>query len=949
MQIAKPAPVPIDEKTPDSSSSAQTTGVGSAKAEKMPSSKVTPMMAQFFEIKANNPDSLLFYRMGDFYEMFFQDAEVASRALGIALTKRGQYQGHDIPMCGVPVHAADNYLQKLIRLGHRVAVCEQLEDPAEAKKRGAKAVVRRDVVRLVTQGTLTEDSLLDARRNNFLAAVAHIRAGNDANATAIAWLDLSTGSFRVMATDKNRIASDLSRLDASEVLIAEPLFEDPEWRDLWTGDEIPVVPLTPDYFNSSSAPRKLGDYFNIATLDSFGAYTRAELAACGALIAYIDTTQAGQRASISPPRREQAAHVMEIDPATRINLELFRSTAGDPRGSLFAVIDRTVTPAGARTLSGWLASPSTEAEYINHRLDGVSYFAAQDNLRDFVRQDLAASADLARALSRLALQRGGPRDLGALRDGIRAAANLCQRFSNAPGLTPPPKHIAEILDGLVGTDPDILTRFEAALDAALGEELPAFVRDGGFIRPGHDATLDEARALRDESRKVIAALQTTYRDATGIKAFKIKHNNVLGYFVEVPTQHGDRLLAPPLNETYIHRQTLASATRFTTTELGELESRIAAAAERAQAIENGIFEALQSQALAIADTIKIVGDAMAALDCQVALAELARIENWCRPEVDQSTRFEISSGRHPVVEAALKKSGDVFIPNDSDLGVSAGGSGDTDTAGAIWLLTGPNMAGKSTFLRQNAVIAILAQMGSFVPAKTARIGIVDRVFSRVGASDDLARGRSTFMVEMVETAAILNQAGPKSLVILDEIGRGTATFDGLSIAWATVEHLHEVNRSRALFATHYHELTSLTATLSRLQNATMKVKEWQGEVVFLHEVVSGASDRSYGIQVGRLAGLPASVVVRAGDILAELESGDQAGAGARLTEDLPLFAANVAAPAPTSSTNPALREIAAQLDALIPDNLTPREALEALYDLKKIHSASDDDKSGGGK
>ncbi len=902
-------------------------------AGKPAKTKTTPMMAQFFEIKANNPDSLLFYRMGDFYEMFFQDAEVASRALGIALTKRGQYQGLDVPMCGVPVHAADNYLQKLIRLGHRVAVCEQLEDPADAKKRGAKAVVRRDVVRLVTPGTLTEDSLLDARRNNFLAAVAGVRSGDSETAFAISWVDLSTGAFHVAATDKSRIASDLARLEASEVLVAEPLFEDPNWRELWIDGDLPVVPLTTDYFNSSSAKARLSKYFNVATLDSFGAFSRAELAASGAIIAYVDATQVGQQASISPPRRENASDVMEIDPATRANLELFRTTAGDPRGSLFAVVDQTVTPAGARKLASRMASPLTLPERVNRRLDAVSHFTDQDGLRDKVRRDLAASADLARALSRLALGRGGPRDLGALRDGIRAGSLLRQHFDQAPGLAPPPDELVKLMSDLQGPDPDTLSRFAGTLGATLDDELPAFARDGGFVRAGHDTGLDEACALRDESRKIIATLQSTYREATGIKALKIKHNNVLGYFVEVPGQHGSRMLAAPMNETYIHRQTLANVYRFTTTELGELESRIAASAERALAIEMDIFDSLTAQALTLGEAIKTVGDAMAALDCHAALAELARTENWCRPGVDDSTSFEIEAGRHPVVEAALKKSSGAFIANDSNLGADPNDETGRQIAGAIWLLTGPNMAGKSTFLRQNAIIAILAQTGSFVPAKSARIGIVDRLFSRVGASDDLARGRSTFMVEMVETAAILNQAGSRSLVILDEIGRGTATFDGLSIAWATVEHLHEVNGSRALFATHYHELTSLAEKLQRLQNATMKVREWQGDVVFLHEVVPGASDRSYGIQVARLAGLPATVVARAREVLDKLEASDKANAGARLNQDLPLFAASVTSP-PVRTGNPVYRDICDKLETLIPDNLTPRDALEMLYELK---------------
>jgi DNA mismatch repair protein MutS len=517
--------------------------------------------------------------------------------------------------------------------------------------------------------------------------------------------------------------------------------------------------------------------------------------------------------------------------------------------------------------------------------------------------------------------RGGPRDLAAIREGLAAASDLAGGLRMLGGSA---DDIAAAITALRRPDP----RIAQELAAALADDLPLLKRDGGFVRDGHDSTLDEARGLRDQSRKVIAQLQTRYADETGIRSLKVRHNNVLGYFVEVTAQHGDKLMAPPENARFIHRQTLAGQTRFTTTELGELEARIANAANRALAIELETFERLAARVAAESDAIKGAAEALAALDVASALATLAVERDYVRPAIDTSLDFVIEGGRHPVVEQALAH--DPFIANDCDLSPPSSGTG-KESAGRIWLLTGPNMAGKSTFLRQNALIVILAQMGSYVPARAARIGIVDRLFSRVGAADDLARGRSTFMVEMVETAAILNQATERALVILDEIGRGTATFDGLSIAWATIEHLHEVNRCRALFATHFHELTALaTNKLPRLYNATMRVKEWQGDVVFLHEVMPGAADRSYGIQVAKLAGLPASVIERAKVVLAELEA-EERGMPAGF-DDLPLFqAAKAAAPA---SQDSALDRVVAALEAMHPDEMSPREAMDALYRLK---------------
>ena len=882
--------------------------------------RITPMMEQYIEIKAAHPGCLLFYRMGDFYELFFEDAEIASRALGIVLTKRGKHLGRDIPMCGVPIERADEYLHRLIASGHRVAVCEQIEDPSEAKRRGPKSVVRRDVVRLVTRGTLTEDTLLEARENNYLLAIARARAsaGEEASRFAISWIDISTGEFRIAECDRLGLNAEIARLEPGEIIVSDALYGDAELAPYLRA--LPAVtPLPRDVFDGATAERRLADYFAVSTTQAFGALTRLELTAAAACITYVERTQLGNRPPLSPPVREHAGLTLAIDQATRANLELTRALSGDRRGSLLAAIDRTVTPPGARLLAQRLAAPLTDPAAIGRRHDAVGCFLADAGARRETRERLKAAPDLARALARLVVGRGGPRDLAAIRDGIAAAASLAGALSGQPEL---PAELAQAAAALAEPDPALARE----LTDALADELPLIKRDGGFVRGGYVAALDEARALRDESRRVIAALQARYAEETGVRSLKIRHNNVLGYFVEATAQNGDKFLRPPLNAVFIHRQTLAGQVRFTTTELGELEVKIASAAERALALELESFERLAALVAAAQRAITNAALALASLDVAAALAELAAERAYVRPETDGSLDFIIEGGRHPVVEQALIADGGPFVANDCDLSPPADA-----TAGRIWLLTGPNMAGKSTYLRQNALIAILAQMGSFVPARRAKIGTIDRLFSRVGAADDLARGRSTFMVEMVETAAILNQAGERSLVILDEIGRGTATFDGLSIAWATIEHLHESNRCRALFATHFHELTALAASLPRLFNATVRVKEWEGEVVFLHEVVPGSADRSYGIQVAKLAGLPGAVIERAKLVLAKLEAVDRAAP--RGFEELPLFAA-AARPAAARAPDAALDAVVTALAALHPDEMSPRDALEALYALK---------------
>ncbi|MGE4612240.1 MAG: DNA mismatch repair protein MutS [Paracoccaceae bacterium] len=872
---------------------------------------VTPMMAQYLEIKARYPDALLFYRMGDFYEMFFDDAVAAAAALDIALTKRGKHEGKDIAMCGVPHHAAEGYLLTLIRKGFRVAVTEQLENPAEAKKRGYKAIVKRDVTRLVTPGTLTEDSLLDARAHNYLAAVADVRGQ-----MAISWVDVSTGDFHVTPISRVTLGPTLARLAPREVLTADSVAE--ALRETVEEAGASLTPLSAASFDSTAADGRLTDLFKIKSLDAFGNFERSEIAAMGAIVDYLDITQRGKLPLLRPPNKELSGGTVQIDAATRRNLELVRNLAGERQGSLLATIDRTVTGGGARLLGTRLNSPSTDLKTINARHDAVAHFVENRALAGDTRDTLRQAPDMERALSRVALDRGGPRDIAALRSGLAQAGALSASLTKTL-----PELLQRAAKDMTGHD-DLVE----LLDNALIVEPPLLTRDGGFVAVGFNEELDEARKLRDEGRSVIAAMQAEYATLTGITSIKIKHNNVLGYFVETPARHAGKMLSEPLSETFIHRQTTANQVRFTTVPLSEMETKILNAGGRALEIEKNIFGILRAAIMDQAAQIAQAAKALAETDLAAGLADIAVGENWVRPQMDASRTFIIEGGRHPVVEQALRRSGEPFVANDCDLTASE------ENARPVWLLTGPNMAGKSTFLRQNALIALLAQMGAYVPATSAHIGLIDQLFSRVGAADDLARGRSTFMVEMVETAAILNQAGERALVILDEIGRGTATYDGLSIAWATLEHLHDVNHCRTLFATHYHELSALTAKLSGLKNATVAVREWEGEVIFLHEVREGAADRSYGVQVAKLAGLPAAVVERARDVLDALEQKDRDGGGKAetLIDDLPLFSAN-----PKSAQRPArLSKIEDRLRDTHPDELSAREALALVYALREM-------------
>jgi DNA mismatch repair protein MutS len=853
----------------------------------------TPMMAQYLALKAEARDCLLFYRMGDFFELFFDDAKAAAADLDIALTTRGEHDGQPIPMCGVPIHAAESYLARLIRVGHRVAIAEQTESPAEAKKRGSKSVVNRAIVRVVTAGTLTEEALLDSRAANWLAAVA--KAGER---YGIAAADISTGRFELTSIPVAALDAELARLAAAEIISPEPL---PSAHERRAG------------FDSLAAEKRLRERFGVATLDGFGAFDRAALSAAGGLLAYLDEVARESLPFLRPPVAVAANDHMAIDAATRESLELTQSTGGTRAGSLLAAIDRTVTGAGARLLAADLSAPLLDRARIEARLDLVSSFERDAAIRDWLRRQLRALPDVGRALGRLVAGRGSPRDLGQLRDGLAEARRLHERLAHGAESTP---LLAELLPALTGHGElvDLLSR-------ALVPSPPIDAAQGGYIAEGYDAALDALRATGGDGRRAIAALEARYRTETGIASLKIRHNNVLGYHIEVPAKAADRLMAA--ESGFTHRQTLAGVVRFNAPDLHEQAMRVGQAGAHALATEAAHLEELTGAALRRAEPIARCADALARLDVAAALAERAAEGGWCRPHFVEANSFEVEAGRHPVVEEALRAGGTRFVANDLRL----------DAPSRLWLVTGPNMGGKSTFLRQNALIAILAQAGSYVPAAHATLGLVDRLFSRVGASDNLARGRSTFMVEMVETAAILAQATERSFVILDEVGRGTSTYDGLAIAWAVVEAIHDTAKCRCLFATHYHELTRLAERLEALSLHHVRAREWKGDLVLLHEVASGPADRSYGIAVAKLAGLPPPVLARAKSVLGRLEASRAATGGiAAGLDDLPLFAA---APAEEAAPDP----LHAALADIEPDSLTPREALDLVYRLKRLQIA----------
>ncbi len=863
----------------------------------------TPMMQQYFDLKAEAGDCLLFFRMGDFFEMFFDDARTAAGVLDIALTTRGEYEGRPVPMCGVPVHSAEGYLARLIKGGCRVAIAEQVETPEQAKERAraeghaSKALVKRSIVRFVTAGTLTEEALLEPRRANMLAAVCDLRGS-----CGLAACDISTGAMVLEEFPPERLGAALARIGASEIVVPED----------WSHDPADGVRRPPASFASDAGEARLKTVHGVATLDGFGQFSRAMLAAAGGLIAYLEHAGRGELPLLLPPVARPSAEFMAMDESTRASLEILANQQGTRTHSLIAAVDRCVTGAGARLLAEDLSAPLADRDRIGKRLASVRYFHDDPLLRADLRGALRNMPDIGRALGRLVAGRGSPRDLGQVRDGLIQARQISEMMRAKPDR---PALLEYLLPNLVGHAEltDLLTR-------ALVPAPPTERQNGGFIAEGFDHALDELREVSGNARRAIAAMEARYREDTGTPALKIRHNGVLGYFIEVPVKHADKLMEA--DSGFTHRQTMANAVRFNSLTLHEEASRIAEAGGHALAAEEAHFEELTERVAQRSEAIAATAAALARLDVSAGQAERASEAEWCVPQIVEEPILAIEAGRHPVVEGALAAQAckERFVANDCALSAED----------RLWLVGGPNMGGKSTFLRQNALIVLLAQAGGFVPARSARIGLVDQLFSRVGASDNLARGRSTFMVEMVETAAILSQAGPRSFVILDEVGRGTSTYDGLALAWAVAEAIHETNTSRCLFATHYHEMARLADTCEALSLHHVRAKEWKGDLVLLHEVTKGAADRSYGLAVAKLAGVPAPVVKRARSVLDKLEKGRaETGGLAAGLGDLPLFAAAMEVPA---DTRDAFRE---RLQSLDIDALAPREALDLLYDLKR--------------
>lgn len=862
----------------------------------------TPMMLQYFDLKSEAGDSLLFYRMGDFFELFFDDAKTAAGALDIALTTRGEHDGAPVPMCGVPVHSAEGYLARLIRAGCRVAIAEQVETPDEAKERAkregspiSKALVKRDIVRFVTAGTLTEEALLEPRRANMLAAVCDVRG-----TCGVAACDISTGAMQLEECAPEHLPAVLARIGASEVVAP----------DGWEDTPFDAVLRPRGDFASDGGETRLKAVHGVATLDGFGQFTRAMLAAAGGLVAYLEHAGRGELPLLLPPQLRASGAHMAMDEATRASLEILSSQQGGRTGSLIAAIDRCVTGAGARQLAEDLSAPLADSVAIEARLALVDYILTDPLLRGDVRTMLRSLPDIGRALGRLVAGRGSPRDLGQIRDGLSEARLIHELLKGKPDC---PALLKKLLPDLAGHGE--LTNL---LARALVPSPPTEPQSGGYIAEGYDASLDELREVSGNARRAIAAMEARYREETSIPSLKIKHNGVLGYFIEVPSKHADKLMTA--DSGFTHRQTMASAVRFNSLTLHEEASRIAEAGGRALAAEESHFEELVDRIAARREAIAQTAAALARLDVAAGQAERASDGEWCRPAISDEPLLAIEGGRHPVVEAALAAKGERFVANDCALSESD----------RLWLVGGPNMGGKSTFLRQNALIVLMAQAGGFVPARSARIGLVDQMFSRVGASDNLARGRSTFMVEMVETAAILSQATPRSFVILDEVGRGTSTYDGLALAWAVAEAIHETNQSRCLFATHYHEMARLAETCDALTLHHVRAKEWKGDLVLLHELAEGAADRSYGLAVAKLAGVPAPVVKRARSVLDKLEKGraETGGLAAGLGE-LPLFAAIA------QDEQEDVDQLREKLRGTDVDSLTPRDALELLYALKR--------------
>jgi len=868
----------------------------------------TPLMQQYRDIKARHQDAILLFRMGDFYEMFYEDAETASRVLGITLTSRNNGGASEVPLAGVPVKALNDYLRKLVERGFRVAICEQIEDP-----RVAKGIVKRAVVETITPGAAFNDELLDGARNNFLCAV--VRAGD---LLGVAAADVSTGEFHLTSAPAADAGALFARLAPREVLVPRDAGDATVMgaATLRFGDGVLVTEREGWEFDPTLAREDLARQFGLLSADGLGlgdgAGERAATGAAGALLRYLRELQPAGVPHLARPVVEHAGGTMPLDEMTRRNLELVESLRGGTDGTLLGVLDRTLTPMGARLLRQWLLAPLADVGRVNARQDAVESFARDALARAALREALDGVRDVERLASKAASGRATPRELRALGDSL----SRLPRAADAARRVAPAGLLAGIVSAWDGCD-DLC----ADVCATLVDRPPTAVGDEATVRPGVDAELDALRALREGGVDAIARIQAAERERTGIASLKVGYNRVFGYFIEVT--NANRHLVP---DDWQRRQTLTGAERYVTEELKEYESRVLSAAERIEARERELFEACRSRLGGAVARLQRVAGALAVLDVLAALADVAEREGYVKPEVTDDFALEIRGGRHPVVERMMPR--DKFIPNDVVL---------TEDERVI-VLTGPNMAGKSTILRQIGLIVLMAQTGSFVPASRARVGVCDRVFTRVGASDNLVRGQSTFMVEMAETSAILHTASRRSLVLLDEIGRGTSTYDGVSIAWSVTEHLHDAVGCKTVFATHYHELTQLAEELGALRNFNVEVREVGDRVLFLHRLRPGGADRSYGIEVGRLAGLPGVVIARAKEVLALLE-GEQLAArlGARETPAgrvAPATGRARRAPSDQLGLFASLpHPVVEQLKSVDPDTLTPLEALQLLAKL----------------
>ena len=865
--------------------------------------KTTPMMEQYLTIKNKHKDALLFYRMGDFYELFFEDAIAASKALDITLTKRGKTNGMDIPMCGVPFHSADNYLPKLIKKGFNVAVCEQTETIEEAKSNLKKGPLKREVVRIISPGTLTEDNLLDRNANNFLGAISDLNGS-----ISISWVDVSTGCFKSRNLQKENnqkqlLTNLLLRMNFSEILVSDAMelnIISEEWHSI-------IKKQSSSLFHYSSCLQQICSYFSIMSLEGIGKFSDGEVIASGVLLSYLKLTQCGKLPILSMIKNESENNFLEIDYFTQKSLEILSNLSGETKGSLITSLDETKTAGGARLLKQRITEPFYKVVEIEKRYNLINWFLNNDIDIFKLQNNLENIPDIERSLSRISLLRGSPKDLSILCNGLLNVKQIYEiiilfkdRLNQAP-----------LLNNILNQISVDYSLFED-IKNSLKKDLPLSTKEGGFIRDGYDDNLDKLRNLRNNELEEITKLQNKYSDLTNVNSLKIKYNRMLGYHIEVRAVH-DKALRD--KDIFIHRQTTAQTSRFTTIELNEAENQLINSYDKSISIEMDIFKNFTNQIINEGKKILDIASAISELDIGIMVVKQSKDRDYVCPKILENKTLEIIEGRHPVVETQMKLSENSFISNDCIL----------NKDDFLWLITGPNMAGKSTYLRQNALIVIMAQAGLFVPAKEANIGVFDKIFSRVGASDDLAKGQSTFMIEMIETSLILNTASEKSLVILDEIGRGTATFDGLAIAWSVLDYLHNKIKPRTLFATHYHELTSLKEDLNHLSCHKMSIKEWNNSIIFMHKIIEGEADKSYGIHVAQLAGLPFEVIKKATQLLSKLEN-NKDNSYLKKSDNLDDNYSNI------NESQSFFKEF----DNINVDNISPREALDILYKLKLL-------------